>query len=322
MIYGQWALAFNLLTIAVLSFIIASVFVSIVIYFVKNNIQSYTVSTRKSLLWLSVLSPWIIALFTSLLFGSFFQSGTTFIWLTELTHWHHPDIYYFLSWHSISLIAFFGFSFTIAVRSIIVAYKNHYQIILLRNLVTKKIENVFILDSSIPTAFTGGLIKPSCFISSGLMEQLDSDDIKIIIQHELAHIHYADPLKKWVFSILSSYFLPNVKKVLKSMMAITMEQAADSFFVKTQQQAHNVASTLVRFTKLAAKHSIHEQSKSELLVHFCRQSIDQRVLELLNDNQLKPFPMKLVLLTIILLATISMTSLDSLHHAIETLFDH
>ncbi|MFT5716081.1 MAG: Zn-dependent protease with chaperone function, partial [Oleiphilaceae bacterium] len=200
-----------------------------------------------------MLLPWIIALSTSLFFGHFFQSGATFTWLTELAHWHHPNIYYFLSWHSISLIAFFGFSFTIAVRSLVVAYKNHYQIVLLRTLATKKNENVFIIDSSIPTAFTGGLIKPSCFISTGLIEQLDSDDIEIIIQHELAHLHYTDPLEKWVFSLLSSYFSPNVKKVLKSMMAITMEQAADSFFVKTQQQAHNVASTLVRFTKLAAK---------------------------------------------------------------------
>jgi hypothetical protein len=115
MIYGQWALAFNLLTIAVLAFIIGNVFVSIVFCSVKNKIQRYTVSTRKSLLWLSVLLPWIIALSTSLFFGPFFQSGATFTWLTELAHWHHPDIYYFLSWHSISLIAFFGFSFTIAV---------------------------------------------------------------------------------------------------------------------------------------------------------------------------------------------------------------
>ncbi|PKI17570.1 M56 family metallopeptidase [Colwellia sp. 12G3] len=322
MIYGHWALAFNLLTITVLAFIVANGFISLTFWSIKNKIQRYTVSTRKSLLWLCVLSPWLIALSVTLLFSPLFQSGAMFVWLTELAHWHHPNIYYFLSWHSISLIIFIGFSLTIAVRSLVVAYKNHYQIILLRTLATKKSENVFIINSSIPTAFTGGLIKPSCFISTALIEQLDSDDIEIIIQHELAHLHYADPLKKWVFSLLSSYFSPNVKKVLKSMMAITMEQAADSFFVKTQQQAHNVASTLVRFTKLAAKYSIHEQFKSELLVHFCRQSIEQRVLELLNDTQLKPFPMKVVLLTIILLAVISMTSVDSLHHAIETLFDH
>lgn len=322
MIYGQWALALNLLTIAVLAFVVANVFVSIAFWSVKNSIQNYTVSTRKSLLWLCVLSPWIIALTVTLFFSPFFQSGEVFVWLTELAHWHHPDIFYFLSWHSISLIIFFGFSIFIAVRSVVLAYKNHHQISLLRTLATKKSEYVLIIDSSIPAAFTGGLIKPSCFVSSGLIEQLNSDDIEIIIQHELAHLHYADPLKKWIFSFFAAHFTPTVNKLLKSMMAISMEQAADAFFVKNQQQAHNVASTLVRFTKLAAKYSIHKQYKSELLVHFCRQSIEQRVLQLLSDTQFKPFPMKVVFLGVILLAVISTTSVDSLHHAIETLFNH
>jgi len=322
MIYGQWALAFNLLTITVLAFIVANVFVSIFFWSIKNKIQSYTVSTRKSLLWLCVLSPWIIASTVTLFFSPFFQSGAVFVWLTELAHWHHPNIFYFLSWHSISLIIFISFSLYIAVRKIIVAYKNHHQISLLRALATKKSEDVFIIDSSIPTAFTGGLFKPSCFISKGLIEQLDSDDIEIIIQHELAHIHYADPIKKWIFSFFTAYFTPTVNKILKSMMAIAIEQAADSFFVKSQQQANDVASTLVRFTKLAAQYSIHEQYKSELLVHFCRQSIEQRVLHLLSDNQFKPFPMKVVLLAIIILSIMSTTSVDSLHHVIETLFNH
>ena len=322
MIYGQWALALNLLTIAVLAFVVANVFVSIAFWFVKNSIQNYTVSTRKSLLWLCVLSPWIIALTVTLFFSPFFQSGEVFVWLTELAHWHHPDIFYFLSWHSISLIIFFGFSIYIAIGSLVLAYKNHHQIRFLRTLATKKSENVLIIDSPIPTAFTGGLIKPSCFISSGLIELLNSDDIEIIIQHELSHLHYADPLKKWIFSFFAAYFTPNINKMLKSMMAISMEQAADSFFVKSQQQAHNVASTLVRFTKLAAKYSISKQYKSELLVHFCRQSIEQRVLQLLSDTQFKPFPMKVVFLGVILLAVISTTSVDSLHHAIETLFNH
>ncbi|TMM42422.1 M56 family metallopeptidase [Colwellia ponticola] len=322
MIFGEWALALNIFTITVLAFIIANIFVSIIFWSVKSNIQNYTVSTRKSLLWLCVLLPWITALTVTLFFSPIFQSGAMFVWLTELAHWHHHEVFYFLSWHSISLIVFFGFSIYIATQSLVLAYKNHHQIGLLRTLATKKSENVLVIDSSIPTAFTGGLIKPSCFVSTGLIEQLNSDDVEIIIQHELAHLHYADPLKKWLFSFFSAYFTPNINKMLKSLMAISMEQAADSFFVKNQQQAQNVASTLVRFTKLAAKYSVHKQYKNELLVHFCRQSIEQRVLQLLSNTQFKPFPMKVILLGIILLSVISTTSVDSLHHAIETLFNH
>ncbi|MFT5759482.1 MAG: hypothetical protein ACI9LM_004249 [Alteromonadaceae bacterium] len=322
MIYGEWALALNLFTIAVLSFSVAHVFISLLFSSVKNKIHRYTISTRKSLLWLSVLSPWLMALFVSIFFSPFFQSTASFTWLTALAHWHHPDIFYFVSWHSMSLIIFISFTCYIAVRKIMLAYKNNHQVKILRTLGTKNNAGVFIIDSSIPTAFTGGLSHPSCFVSTGLIEQLSTDDIEIIIQHELAHAHYNDPLKKWLFSFFAAYFTPNVKQIQVAMMAITMEQAADSFFVKSQRQAHKVASTLVKFTKLAAKYSLDEKYKNELLVHFCRQSIEQRVLQLLTDNQLKPFPIKIVLFGIILLAVISTTSVDSLHHGIETLFNH
>jgi Zn-dependent protease with chaperone function len=322
MIYGHWALVFNLFTVAVLAFFFANLFVSIIFWSIKNRIENYTVSTRKSLLWLCVLTPWIIALFATIFFSSIVQSGATFLWLTKLAHWHHPDIFYFINWHSISLIIFFSFSLYMAIKSIVVAYKSYHQIHLLRTLASRKSRSVFFIDSSIPTAFTGGVINPSCFISTGLIEQLDPNDIEIIIQHELAHVHYKDPLKKWMFSFLSSYFAPYVKAKLKSMMAINMEQAADSFFVKNQQQAQNAASTLVRFTKLAAKYTIHNQYESELLVNFCGQSIEQRVLQLLNDTQLKHFPMNTALLGLILLAVVSTTSIDSLHHGIEMLFQH
>ena len=106
------------------------------------------------------------------------------------------------------------------------------------------------------------------------------------------------------------------------MMSLSMEQAADSFYVENQQQSHNVASTLVKFTKLAASHSIHSQYNSELFVHFCRHSIEQRVLHLLNDKQFRPFPLGGVVIATFLLALISTTSVDSLHHVIETLFTH
>ena len=322
MIYDQWALAFNLLTVGVLAFVVANIFVSSVFWSIKGKLADYAVSTRKSLLWLFVLTPWLIALSVTLFFSPLIQYGSTFTWLTDLAHWHHPDIFYFLSWHSFSLLIFVGFSLYVFTKKMIVLYHNHHQISLLHAFGTEKSKQVTIIESSIPTAFTGGLINPTCFISTGLIEQTTADELEIIIQHELAHVHYFDPLKKWLFSFLSAYFASNVKHLLLSMMSLSMEQDADSFFVKNQQQSHNVASTLIKFTKLAANYSIHPQYKSELFVHFCRHSIEQRVLHLLNDKQLKVFPKGGVLIVILLLALISTTSVDSLHHVIETLFTH
>lgn len=322
MIYGQWALVLNLLTIAVLAILVANVFVSIVIWSVKNKIKNYTVSSRKSLLWLCVLLPWFIALSVTLLFSPLFQSSAIFSWLSNLVHWHHADVYYLLSWHSISLVLFIGFSIHIVLSRFSLVLRNRHQIGLLRALAVKKSDDVFIIDSPIPTAFTGGLTKPKCFISSGLTHQLPSEDVDVIIAHELAHVHYYDPFKKWLFSCFTAYFMPNIKQFLSSMMAISMEQAADTFFVKNQKQAQNVASTLVKFTKLASKYSIHTQYKNELFVHFCRYAIEKRVLHLLNDTHLKSFPIGITLFCIVILTFISTTSVDSIHHAIEALLNH
>ena len=322
MIYGQWALALNLFTGGVLAFIVANVFVSISFWYIKSKFQHYSVSTRKSLLWLSVLAPWLIALSVTLFFSPLFQNGSVFVWLTEFAHWHHPDIFYFVSWHSASLLIFISFTLFILIQKTTLLYRNHNQINLLRELGAEKSKHVYVIESSIPTAFTGGVFKPSCFISSGLIEQTSADEIEIITQHELAHVHHLDPLKKWLFLFFTAFFAKNVKQVLISMMSLSMEQAADSFYVKNQQQSTNVASTLVKFTKLASNYVIHPEYKNELFVHFCRHSIEQRVLHLLNDKQFRPFPMGGVVIAMLLLALISTSSVDSLHHVIETLFTH
>ncbi len=88
-------------------------------------------------------------------------------------------------------------------------YHNHHQINLLRALGVEKSKHVYVIESSIPTAFTGGVFRPSCFISTELIEQTSSDNIEIIIQHKLAHVHYLGPLKNgsFYFSLLISLIL-------------------------------------------------------------------------------------------------------------------
>ncbi|MBL4942520.1 MAG: M56 family metallopeptidase [Colwellia sp.] len=335
MIYGSWALAFNLLNMAILAFIVANILVSVVFFLVKNKLQDYTVSSRKSLLWLFVLSPWLVALSVTFFFCMPFQSTSSFIWLTKLVHWHHQNSFDFLSWHSVSLITFIVFSCYIVLLKMIVLYKNHHQIRLLRALSTLDITNnkqVYVIESPIPTAFTAGLIKPSCYISTGLIEKLSVGDIEIIIQHELAHLHHRDPLKKWLFSFLAVYFFTYIKQLLISKMSLSMEHDADAFLVENQKksrqhQLYKVAGTLVKFTKLAANYAMHPRCKNEshnneLFVHFCRQSLEQRVMHLLSDKQFKVFPKKIVLVTTFILTLVSITSVDSIHHTIEILFSH
>jgi hypothetical protein len=92
--------------------------------------------------------------------------------------------------------------------------------------------------------------------------------------------------------------------------------------IKKQRPPHKVATTLIKYTKLAANYASNAQYKRELFVYFSLHAIEQRTMHLLNLKQFKLFPIWTVLVTILLIALISATSVDGLHHVIETFFTH
>jgi len=87
---------------------------------------------------------------------------------------------------------------------------------------------VLIRDFESRTAFTHGLIKPTIYMSTGLLASLDRDEIRAVFLHELHHKRGLDPLRFFMLAFLRDvfFYIPLVK-YLAGYVRLRKEQEAD-----------------------------------------------------------------------------------------------
>lgn len=70
-----------------------------------------------------------------------------------------------------------------------------------------------IMDSSLKTAFTCGLLRPKIYISTGLLNGLEKDELRAVFLHELKHKKGYDPLRFLLigFGRDAFFYLPAIK---------------------------------------------------------------------------------------------------------------
>lgn len=311
MIEGIWAPILNLLTLNVLVFVMSLLGVSVFIGCYKNTFSKINSQHRKFLLWLYVLTPWLISVLVSLLFiaTGFFTPDTP---LNTVAHWHHKNSFELMSWHSFSLSLFIMLLCFLVVKKFRNLMKHYDEIQLLHEFSVKKHADFYTIEAKQASAFTCGLIKQYCFLSTGLLEKITEDEKNIILHHELAHAQAKDPLKKWLFSFFAAFFIPSLKNYLITNMTLAMEQEADQAVVLAKYAPTCIASTLVKVARLSSHSPAYEMSH-----HFSMELLEQRVHYLLGLQEAKPCKLILPLTTFIAFTLLTILSIDSLHHFIE-----
>lgn len=320
MIDGQLALWLNIATILVLSFAIANFSVSIFVSLLAQKFLTIQVESRKIILWLLVLLPWLASICVALLFLNEYSTSTIFELEAEYAHWHHMSEFNWLSWHGATLITALGFIVQLGGKKLIQLWFHRKNLLGLTQL-SKPIEhNVYEIELSNPSAFTAGFIRKKCFITSGMLKEMTEEEVRVILGHEKAHAKMNDPLKKWLFSLFSTFFIPVLAKRLKLHMMLAMEQAADNTVVNSETPSTLVASTLVKVARLNAQYS--PLKNNELIVNFGADVLEQRVYFLLGQLSLKPANKMVTVTFAILIFVGCFSSIDGLHHLIETVFSH
>ncbi|GAB5393375.1 MAG: hypothetical protein Altm1KO_28930 [Alteromonas macleodii] len=99
-----------------------------------------------------------------------------------------------------------------------------------------------------------------------------------------------------------------------------MEQDADNAVLEEGIDRIFVASTLIKVAKLNAQEDILKSSA--LVVNFGADVLEQRIYFLLGRLQLSPINKTVAFSFAIALFFLCMTSLDGVHHLIETVFSH
>jgi Zn-dependent protease with chaperone function len=105
---------------------------------------------------------------------------------------------------------------------------------------------VWLVPSTRAAAFCAGLIQPRIYLTHGLIDSLEDDEIRAVVRHEAAHAAAYVPLKALVARLFARTFfwLPALRD-LESSYTLTAELAADEAAIRaTSKRA--VAAALTR----------------------------------------------------------------------------
>ncbi|MFC0116457.1 M56 family metallopeptidase [Pseudoalteromonas xiamenensis] len=326
MITGNVAVLLNLLSIAVLAFAICICIVTISTRLFLPNLESLTFNIRKIALWSIVSSPWWVAGVCVSLFWPGERAALSLTWLSEFAHWHHIDIFSYSSWHSIALLVAGLFLSWTVFKAVYVRHKQVQvmsDLLQLSNVTAAKTSNnhaYFLLPLSTPAAFTSGFVEPKVYLTSGLTEKITEQELDIVVQHELAHVEAKDPLFKVVYSVFASFYPVIVKFALIKQYILVTEQMADNAVTETYDHL-DVAQTLINVARM--QRSVSLGCDGLQTSYFGNDQTSIRVERLVYP--LNASSKVVLILTILLFASIPVltaSTVDSIHHIIETFFSH
>ena len=309
----------NLLAIFSITFVVANISLSALFSLVSQQFLKIEVKSRKRLLWLITLSPWIIssALSVLIFYSYHFESELSSL---SFLHWHHMSDFEWNSWHGYIVGLSVLFIAYVFASGAIKLWLHKREVDSLTRFATKMQNGVFKIDSDKASAFSTGFIWKKCFVTSDLLNKTTSDEFDVVINHEMAHINSNDPFKKWLFALLCSFFVQPIAVRLKLHLTLAMEQEADNSVINGGASKLFVASTLIKIAKFNAQSDLVKNN--DLVANFGADVLEQRIYFLLDKLNLEPINKSVTAGLFLLLIVISTTSIDGIHHFMETLFSH
>lgn len=323
MLISGLAVSMNLIAIALLAFFVGALLLSLTWLIFGRFLSSYSTRSQKVLIWMWLLGPWILGLSTMLIFSPIFEQTKLYQWIEGIAHWHHLYVFQLNSWHGVSVILFVVFSLCLIVIKGTQVYRQSNAIYTLKHFSTSQHScsntyKVLIIDSDIPTAFTSGLFRPSCYVSKGLIDKLTPAELDIVIEHELEHARNKDPLLMLLIACLSAYYPKKLALLLNAKYRLMTEHIADQSTV-LKHSAQDVAATIVKVVRLQKSAALEKEDA--YLSYFGANDITQRIQQLLQPTQ-KSLPAIIPVIGMFVLLCITVVSVDASHHLVESIFTH
>lgn len=95
-----------------------------------------------------------------------------------------------------------------------------------------KTPQLFLVDSRAPMAFSFSSLKPSIYVSAGMMDLLNKQELEAVLLHELGHVQHKSSLLKFSSSLL--HWLSPVAHFGKNTVVAEEESVADAFAITAQ----------------------------------------------------------------------------------------
>jgi Zn-dependent protease with chaperone function len=162
-----------------------------------------------------------------------------------------------------------------------------------------------------PQAFVLGYLRPTLFVTEGLLSPEHREHLAAVLAHEHAHIRRADPLRALIASAGLAFHLPWIASILHDRLVRAQEMAADADAASALGDRARIASALVHVAR-AQLHLPHAA------LAFGGSHVEQRVRGLLDERPLREWPSGRALwLGFAVACTFVALHADAVHHAVE-----
>jgi Zn-dependent protease with chaperone function len=177
---------------------------------------------------------------------------------------------------SVAILA--GRVLTYGIHTIVVILRAVRLSLVLSGASYKALMGCLVLPVEAPQAYVLGILKPRVYVSQGLLEQTNEDDLAPVLAHERAHAARRDPLRRLIASAGLVLHLPGIDHLLNRLLTRTQEMAADADAARTVGDRVRVAEALVRFARL-------QGPVRAAAMKFGSGDLEARVRELLDPHQ-------------------------------------
>lgn len=162
-----------------------------------------------------------------------------------------------------------------------------------------------IVDKPVNSCFTYSFPRPTIVISRDLLMQLSDDELKMVLAHELGHIHYRDGFWRGMGTVLrvSGFYIPFTYYIYNALLN-EQELAADDFAIKLTGKPLVYGATLIKVWR-------NNQGNERFLpVSAFANSVkvSDRVQRVINDDKNEGFVGKPCLLPVLGLTIIMLLS--------------
>jgi Zn-dependent protease with chaperone function len=162
-----------------------------------------------------------------------------------------------------------------------------------------------------PQAFVLGYLRPTLFVTEGLLSPEHREHLAAVLAHEQAHMRRADPLRALIASAGLAFHLPWIASVLHDRLVRAQEMAADADAASALGDRARIASALVHVARA-------QLDLPHAALAFGGSHVEQRVRGLLDERPLRDWPSGRALwLAFATACTFVALHADAVHHAVE-----
>lgn len=281
----------------------------------RSHIMRWHPATAGNLLLLLLAFPLLLSLSsTTMIFLPVFES-------TLVIAHCHADCAVHLPLIEVSGLAEIGLALTLLISAFLL-----YRLIL--NLqVSKQLQKQLsrltndkgsyqLLDNAQPFVFTLGWWRNEIYLTRGLQEHCNEQDMAVILAHEQAHSRRRDNIRL-LAAMLFNLILPgHLGRCLHDDLHLLAESACD-FEAAEDLDALDVAETLLKIKRLVPEN--WQLGKTVVMSAFTGSEIELRIKALLHGRSESPFQQLSLKLSCLILILASISLVDPLHHGIEIL---